>query len=872
MKVNQIRQEFINFFKEKEHEIVDSAPIVLKDDPTLMFTNAGMNQFKDVFVGNSPIKFPRIADTQKCLRVSGKHNDLEEVGVDTYHHTMFEMLGNWSFGDYFKEESIKWAWEFLTERLKLDKDILYVTIFEGDKADGLPLDEEAKNIWKNYISEDRILLGDKKDNFWEMGAIGPCGPCSEIHVDIRSEEEKAKVDGKDLVNKDHPQVVEIWNLVFMQFNRMADGSLKPLPNKHIDTGMGLERLAMVMQNVKSNYDTDAFQGLIGELEKMSTKSYKIGSYQGEQEAINIALRVIADHIRAIAFCIADGQLPSNTGAGYVIRRVLRRAVRYGYQTLDLKEPFMHLLLDKLSEQMGQAFPELLAQKELIAKVIKEEESSFFRTLETGLKILDDKMAHSSDKISGKDVFELYDTFGFPVDLTRLIASENNLSIDEAAFEEELNTQKNRSRADGTISLGDWVELLEDDKEEFVGYDNLEIDVRITRYREAESKGKKQYQVVFNLTPFYPEGGGQVGDTGYIESQGKKYAIIDTKKENQLIVHTMKELPENPSDKFKAVVSKQKRTLSAKHHSATHLLHEALREVLGDHVEQKGSLVNSEYLRFDFSHFQKVEKEELEKIEKLVNDRIWQNIPLDERRNTPIDQAKEMGAMALFGEKYGDTVRVIKFGSSVELCGGTHVPATGNIGLFKITSEGAVASGIRRVEALAGERAFEHLNNSLGLVSDLKSKFKTNDLAKSIDSLQQQNAQLQKELEAIKKEQAAAATSNIDEQIKEINGTKFLGLKLDLDGGQAKDLAFKMRQKHPDLFMVIGSENNGKAILTLMVGDDLVASKGLKAGELIRDLAKHIQGGGGGQPFFATAGGKNPEGLDQAIKAAEDILA
>lgn len=871
MKANQIRQEFLDFFKEKQHEIVGSAPIVLKDDPTLMFTNAGMNQFKDVFVGNSPVKFPRIADTQKCLRVSGKHNDLEEVGVDTYHHTMFEMLGNWSFGDYFKEEAIQWAWEFLTERLQLDKSMMYVTIFEGDKSDGVPMDETAKEIWQKYIPEDRILLGDKKDNFWEMGAIGPCGPCSEIHVDIRSDEEKAKIDGKKLVNQDHPQVIEIWNLVFMQFNRMADGSLVSLPNKHIDTGMGLERLAMVMQGVKSNYDTDIFQGLISELEKMSGKSYKIGTFQGEQEAVNIALRVIADHIRAIAFCIADGQLPSNTGAGYVIRRVLRRAVRYGYQTLELTEPFMYQLLDKLCEQMGAAFPELEAQKDLVAKVIKEEESSFFRTLETGLKILDEKIAKSTDKIDGKDVFELYDTFGFPVDLTRLIASENNLVIDEAGFENELKAQKERSRADGNVSLGDWLELIEDDKEEFVGYDNLEIDVRITRYRQTEAKGKKQYQVVFNLTPFYPEGGGQVGDTGYIESNGKKYAILDTKKENQLIVHTMAELPENPSDKFKAVVSSPKRNASARHHSATHLLHEALREVLGGHVEQKGSLVNADYLRFDFSHFQKVEKVELDQIEALVNQRIWENLLLEESRNMPIEQAKKMGAMALFGEKYGDTVRVIKFGNSVELCGGTHVPATGNIGVFKITSEGAVASGIRRIEALAGEKAFQYLNENLDLISELKSKLKGNDLSKSIESLQEQNVKLQKELDALKKEQASAATANIDEQIKEVNGTKFLGLKLDLDGAQAKDLAFQMRQKHPDLFLLIASENEGKALLTLMVGDDLVTSKGWKAGELIRDLAKHIQGGGGGQPFFATAGGKNPQGIDQALKAAEEIL-
>ena len=705
MTISEIRQAFFDYFESKEHKIVSSAPMVVKNDPTLMFINAGMNQFKDFFLGNSVPKERRVANTQKCLRVSGKHNDLEEVGVDTYHHTMFEMLGNWSFGDYFKEDTIKWSWELLVDVYKLPADRLYVTVFEGDETDGVPRDQESVDIWKKYISEDRIILASKKDNFWEMGDVGPCGPCSEIHIDLRSEEDRKKVDGKSLVNEDHPQVIEIWNNVFMQFNRKANGELEALPETHVDTGMGLERLAMALQGKQSNYDTDLFQTLIAHMEKVSGVKY------GEKEETDIALRVIADHVRAIAFSIADGQLPSNTGAGYVIRRILRRAVRYGYQTLGLKEPFLAGLSGVLADLMGNPFNELIQQKELIEKVIREEEANFFRTLAQGLKrmnsVIENTKKSGSTLIDGAVVFELYDTYGFPDDLTSLIARENGLSIDQEVFDQKLEEQKDRSRAATAVETDDWVELREDNEEEFVGYDLLTTQVKIVKYRKVSQQQKEFYQVVFNLTPFYPEGGGQVGDTGYIEDEGVKTSIFDTKKENNLIIHLMKELPKDLHATFNAVVGKTKRLASANNHSATHLLHHALRTVLGDHVEQKGSLVNSDYLRFDFSHFSKVTDEELQKVQDMVSAAIRANISLEEKRNTPMEIAKEMGAMALFGEKYGDTVRVIKFGDSVELCGGTHVQATGEIGLFKITTETAVAAGIRRIEAITSEKAEEY---------------------------------------------------------------------------------------------------------------------------------------------------------------------
>lgn len=869
MSSTRIRETFFNFFNSKDHKIVPSAPIVVKDDPTLMFTNAGMNQFKDLFLGNKKSDSKRVADTQKCLRVSGKHNDLEEVGLDTYHHTMFEMLGNWSFGDYFKEEAIAWAWELLTDVYKIDKGRIYITVFEGDKEDGLDADTEAEELWKEWVAADRIMRFDKKDNFWEMGASGPCGPCSEIHVDIRSDEERAKVDGKTLVNADHPQVIEIWNLVFMEFFRSADGKLSSLPEKSVDTGMGFERLCMVLQGKQSNYDTDVFSPVIGELEKMSGKTYGASMSKAD-----IAMRVIADHIRAVSFTIADGQLPSNNGAGYVIRRILRRAVRYGYTYLDLKEPFLHSLLATLAVQFKPVFPELISQIDLLEKVIKEEETSFLNTLESGLR----RFAYieenrKGDVLSGTDVFELYDTFGFPVDLTRLIASEKGLDIDEAGFEAELAKQKARSRADATTEQSDWVVLEEDEREEFIGYDHLHSDVRITRYRKVTAKKKELYQLVFNYTPFYAEGGGQVGDTGCIEHNGEKVYIIDTKKENNLIIHFAEKLPSNPKATFRAEVNENKRALTEGNHSATHLMHEALREVLGTHVQQKGSLVNDKYLRFDFSHFSKVTDEEIAKIEELVNQKIRANYPLQEMRDTPIDEAKEMGAMALFGEKYGDLVRVIKFGSSTELCGGTHVSATGNIGLFKIISEGAVAAGVRRIEAVTGPGALNYVNDKLAqfeAVSQLSRD--TKNVVAGIESLVNENLQLKKELEKLVLAQAAQQKTELKASVNNINGINYIGKLVDLNSADAiKDLAFQLKQEVSDLFLVLAVEIDGKAQLTVMLDDSLVKDKGLNASQIIRDLAKHIQGGGGGQPFYATAGGKDPNGIPAALEAAEKIV-
>jgi len=870
MKIEEIRQQFLSFFEEKGHTIVPSAPMVIKDDPTLMFTNAGMVPFKEFFLGNAIAKNKRIADTQKCLRVSGKHNDLDEVGVDTYHHTMFEMLGNWSFGDYFKEEAIAWAWELLTEVYGIDKNNLYVTIFEGDEKDGVPRDTESYNFWKKWIAEDRIIEANKDDNFWEMGEMGPCGPCSEIHVDIRSDEEKKKTDGKLLVNKDHPQVIEVWNLVFIQYNRKADGSLEKLPATHIDTGMGLERLAMVLQGKQSNYDIDLFQKLIQQIVKQSGFEY------GINETTDIALRVIADHVRAISFSISDGQLPSNTGAGYVIRRILRRAVRYGYQTLKMNEPFIAPLSKVLVNTMGEAFPELVDNQTLIENVIREEELSFFRTLEQGIKRIEVIIEHQEKQgikeIPGTQVFELYDTFGFPFDLTELMAREAGLTLDQAGFEKALQEQKERSRSATSLKTDDWTELLKDDKEEFIGYDNLEADVKITRYRKVEQKNKSFYQLVFNLTPFYPEGGGQVGDKGYIEFNGEKLSVFDTKKENNLIIHMVKDLPKNPEATFKAVVDAKKRAFSAANHSATHLLHHALRTVLGDHVVQKGSLVNSEYLRFDFSHFSKVTDEELVQIEQIVNDLIRQNTPLNEMRNTPIKEAQELGAMMLFGEKYGDTVRVIQFGDSIELCGGTHVAGTGNIGWFKIISEGSVASGIRRIEAISSQTAEQYINDKLAQLNLVNDLFKnTKNVVQSVEELIESNNHMQKQLEKIEKERAKDIKADLKKNIVEKDGINFLEAIVPLDGGAIKDVLFQLKGEVQNLFAVIGGENDGKCTLSVIIDDELVKSKNFHAGNIVRSAAKHIQGGGGGQPFFATAGGQKPEGLKAAIEEVKAVL-
>tara|TARA_R110001632_G_scaffold125748_1_gene239170 strand:- start:27751 stop:30363 length:2613 start_codon:yes stop_codon:yes gene_type:complete len=869
MKSQEIRAQFLDFFKEKSHQIVPSSPMVLKDDPTLMFTNSGMAPFKEYFLGNGVPTNNRISDTQKCLRVSGKHNDLEEVGYDTYHHTMFEMLGNWSFGDYFKKEAIAWAWELLTEVYGISKDILYVTIFEGSTdKDNLPIDQEAYDFWKQIIPEDRILMGNKKDNFWEMGEQGPCGPCSEIHVDIRTDEEKAAVDGKSLVNMDHPQVVEIWNLVFMQYNRKANGTLEDLPAKHIDTGMGFERLCMVLQDVKSNYDTDVFTPLIREIETISNVKY------GKDEQTDIAIRVIVDHVRAVAFSIADGQLPSNTGAGYVIRRILRRAVRYGFTFLDKKEAFIYRLVDVLSKKMGSAFPELKAQKQLIENVIKEEEASFLRTLDQGLVLLDVIIEASDTKIiSGKKAFELYDTFGFPVDLTSLILREKGLTLDEAGFEVEMKKQKERSRSASESSTDDWTVLLEDAEEEFVGYDTLETTVKITRYRKVTSKKEgDQYQLVFNLTPFYPEGGGQVGDKGYLEAnRGDVVYILDTKKENNLIIHFTKNLPKDLHQSFKAVVDKKQRNRTAANHTATHLLHQALREVLGTHVEQKGSAVHSKYLRFDFSHFSKLTVEQLRDVENFVNARIEGKLPLIEKRSVPKEEAIADGAMSLFGEKYGDSVRSIRFGQSIELCGGTHVQNTADIWHFKIKSEGAVAAGIRRIEAITMDATKDYYfenNRVFHEIKDLLSN--TQEPVKALQSLQDENATLKKQLEQLLKDKAKNLKGDLKNELQEINGVQFLASQVDLDANGIKTLAFELGGEFKNLFLLFGAENNGKAILTCYISKEIVSEK-LNAGTIVRELGKYIQGGGGGQPFFATAGGKNPKGISEALDKAKDYL-
>ena len=866
MKSKEIRSHFLNFFKEKSHQIVASSPMVLKDDPTLMFTNSGMAPFKEYFLGNKIPKNTRISDTQKCLRVSGKHNDLEEVGYDTYHHTMFEMLGNWSFGDYFKKEAITWAWELLTEVYGISEDMLYVTIFEGSTdKDNLPIDQEAFDLWKEIVPEDRILLGDKKDNFWEMGEQGPCGPCSEIHVDIRTDEEKAAVDGKSLVNKDHPQVVEIWNLVFMQYNRKANGTLEDLPAKHIDTGMGFERLCMVLQNVKSNYDTDIFTPLIREIEAISSVIY------GENDKEDIAIRVIVDHVRAVAFSIADGQLPSNTGAGYVIRRILRRAVRYGFTFLHKKEPFMYRLIDILSEKMGTAFPELKAQKQLIENVIKEEETSFLRTLDQGLIMLDTIIETSDSKeVSGKKAFELYDTFGFPIDLTSLILREKGFVLNEDDFHIEMKKQKERSRSASESSTDDWTSISNIPEIGFDGYDATASEVKITRFRKVTSKKEgDQYQLVFNQTPFYPEGGGQVGDKGYLEDiHGDVLYILNTKKENNVVIHFTKNLPKNLEEPFNAVVDEKQRHRTSANHSATHLLHLALREVLGTHVEQKGSAVNSKHLRFDFSHFSKLTSEELHDVEYFVNARIEGKLPLEEKRSIPKEEAIADGAISLFGEKYGDKVRSIRFGQSIELCGGTHLPNTSEIWHFKIKSEGAVAAGIRRIEAITMDATKEYYlenNSSYQEIKDVLNNPK--EPVKAIQALQQENSALKKQLDQLIKAKAKHLKSDLKNELKEINEVQFLAKKIDLDANSIKTLAFELGSEFKNLFLLFGAETNGKAILTCYVSKEIVASKNLNAGTIVRELGKYIQGGGGGQAFFATAGGKKPSGIQEALEKA-----
>ncbi|MCZ4694369.1 alanine--tRNA ligase [Ancylomarina euxinus] len=871
MNSSEIRQTFLDFFESKQHKIESSAAMVIKDDPTLMFTNAGMNQFKDLFLGNSPIKYKRIANSQKCLRVSGKHNDLEEVGHDTYHHTMFEMLGNWSFGDYFKQEAIDWAWELLVDVLKLPTDRLYASVFEGSEEDKMERDDEAAGYWEKYLPANHIINGNKKDNFWEMGDVGPCGPCSEIHIDLRSEDERKLVDGRDLINMDHPQVVEIWNLVFMQFNRKADGSLESLPHQHVDTGMGFERLCMAMQKKQSNYDTDVFQPIIQAIAKMCGKTY------GKNEEVDIALRVIADHIRTISFAITDGQLPSNNKAGYVIRRILRRAVRYGYTFLDLKDPFMYRLVEVLIEVMGKHFPELIKQRDLIEKVVKEEENSFLRTLANGIKLLDQIIEKTKEDdfkvVQGKVAFELYDTYGFPLDLTELILKENDLVVNRREFNEAMEAQKNRSRSATAMETGDWIEILKDDNEEFVGYDYLSTDVKITRYRKMNIKGKDLYQLVFNYTPFYGESGGQVGDTGYIEANGEKVSIVDTKKETGLIIHITDELPSDPTLTFKAVVNTEKRQLIANNHTATHLLHAALREVLGDHVEQKGSLVTPDHLRFDFSHFQKLTEEEIAKVEEIVNTKIRENATTEIKNNIPMQEAVELGAMALFGEKYGDLVRVVKLNESVELCGGTHVKATGQIGLFKFTSEGAISAGVRRIEAITAVKAEKYINDKLNTLKEIERTFKSNqNLLKNIEALISENSEMKKGLEAFQKDQLKLVKNALKSDISETKGVNFISKKMNIGSADAiKDVAYQLKAEVENLVFIAGADLNGKANLTIMFSDNLVKEYGLNAGAIVREAAKEIKGGGGGQAFFASAGGKDPQGIDAAISTAKKMI-
>jgi alanyl-tRNA synthetase len=877
MKSQDIRKQFLQFFESKGHLIVPSAPIVLKDDPTLMFNNSGMAQFKEYFLGNAEPKSKRIADTQKCLRVSGKHNDLEDVGFDTYHHTMFEMLGNWSFGDYFKKDAINWAWELLTEVYKIPKENLYVSVFEGNPEENVPFDQEAWGIWKELIDEDRIILGNKKDNFWEMGDQGPCGPCSEIHVDLRSEEEKATVSGKSLVNNDHPQVVEIWNNVFMEFNRKADGSLEKLPAQHVDTGMGFERLCMALQGKTSNYDTDVFTPLIEKVEQITGLKYtsnEVKNITEEQNKINIAIRVVVDHIRAVAFAIADGQLPSNTGAGYVIRRILRRAIRYGFTFLNTKEPFIYELVAVLANQMGEFFPEIKKQQALVTNVIREEEASFLRTLDQGLQLLENVVSETKgNEVSGAKVFELYDTFGFPKDLTALILKEKGFTFNEADFETELQKQKARSRAASEVTTDDWKVFIDGNVETFVGYDQTENEVKITRIRKVDSKKDGiLYQIVLDATPFYPEGGGQVGDKGTLVSANETIDIIDTKKENNLILHFAKQLPENLNATFVAKVNTDLRTSTSKNHSATHLMHLALRTVLGTHVEQKGSLVNPNYLRFDFSHFSKVSDDEIKQVEDFVNQRIEEQLQLVEHRNIPIQQAMAQGAMALFGEKYGDSVRMIEFGDSKELCGGIHVKNTADIWHFKIISEGAVAAGIRRIEAITGDAVKDFYKNQENTLAELKETLKNpQDILKSVVSLQDDNAKLKKQIEQLLREKAKNLKGELASELQEINGIKFLAKQVDLNPEGAKDLAYELGNLGNNLFLVLATADENKPMLTCYISKELVATHNLNAGQVVRELGKYIQGGGGGQPFFATAGGKNVDGIKEALEKAVDFI-
>ena len=868
MESNEIRQAFLDFFRSKGHEIVPSAPMVVKGDPTLMFTNAGMNQFKDIFLGNAPRKYPRAADTQKCLRVSGKHNDLEEVGHDTYHHTMFEMLGNWSYGDYFKREAIEWAWELLTEVYKLPAERMYATVFEGSEEDGVPFDSEAYDVWARFLPADHIIRGNKHDNFWEMGETGPCGPCSEIHFDLRDEAEIAARPGREMVNTGHPQVIEIWNLVFMQFNRKANGTLEPLPAKNVDTGMGFERLCMIMQGKKSNYDTDVFQPTIGRLAALSGKSY------GADAKCDVAMRVVADHLRAIAFSIADGQLPSNVKAGYVIRRILRRAVRYGYTYLGFTEPFICKLVAGLVAQMGDQFPELRAQQTLIERVIEEEESSFLRTLATGITLLDGVIAEvkkqGGTKISGHDAFVLYDTYGFPIDLTELIAREQDVEVDLSAFETELQAQKERSRHAAAVATDDWQELFPLAQSEFVGYDTLTAPVRIARYRRVSAKNRTTYQLVFDRTPFYGNSGGQIGDVGFIENADEKIDVVATDKENGLIIHIVDKLPENPAADFTAVVDPAKRQAAANNHTATHLLDAALRKVLGTHVEQKGSFVTPDYLRFDFSHFRKVTPAELREVERLVNREIRANHPLVERRDATLAEAQAEGAIMLFGEKYGDRVRMVRFGDSVELCGGTHTCATGTIGFFKIVSESAVSAGVRRIEAVTGEGAEKVLYAAEDTLQNVAEFLNNTQVVQAIKKIVESNDALSKEVEAMRQEQVREWADRLVKSLPEQNGVILMAKQSERMPAFIKDLAYNLRARVHNLVMVVGTCQEGKPSLTIMLGDDVVA-KGVNAGKVIREAAREMNGGGGGQPFFATAGGKNPDKLQAAIDKAVELI-
>lgn len=863
MTSKEIRQSFKDFFQSKEHRIVPSAPMVIKDDPTLMFTNAGMNQFKDVILGNAPIKYPRVADSQKCLRVSGKHNDLEEVGHDTYHHTMFEMLGNWSFGDYFKKEAIAWAWEYLTEVLKLDKNRLYATVFEGAVDENLERDDEAASYWEMYLPKDRIINGNKNDNFWEMGDTGPCGPCSEIHIDIRSDADRAKVDGVTLVNQDHPQVVEIWNLVFMQYNRKVDGSLESLPAKVIDTGMGFERLCMAVQGTQSNYDTDLFQTIIKKIGEVSDKKY------GVDDKVDIAMRVIADHVRTIAFSITDGQLPSNAKAGYVIRRILRRAVRYGYTFLNMHESFMYKLIPTLIEVMGDAYPELIAQKGLIEKVMKEEEESFLRTLETGIKLLERNLPEKEGGVlSGEIAFKLYDTFGFPLDLTELILREHGMTADVEGFNAEMQKQKDRARNAAVVETGDWTKVQDGDPE-FVGYDETESTTQILRYRAVKQKKSEFFQIVLSRSPFYAEMGGQVGDNGWLISEsGEIIEVFDTKRENNLAVHLTKKLPQELEGTFIAKIDTDKRTATECNHSATHLMHEALREVLGNHVEQKGSYVSPEVLRFDFSHFQKMTPEEIREVERKVTEKIRSNFPIEEHRHVPIDEAKAQGAMALFGEKYGDDVRTVRFGSSIELCGGTHISSTGRIGTFRIVSEGAISAGVRRIEAVTAKVCEDYLYAKEDAILEIKNMLNNvPDVMQGIHRLLADNEEMKKELQEFVKEKTEQVKLKVIEKKTEINGVDVFKVILPIGSPDViKDIAFQIKGQFPEKMLFVGATAaNGKPNLTVMLSDDLVAG-GMHAGNIVREAAKLIQGGGGGQPHFATAGGKNADGLNAAVEA------